>query len=238
MALTRSSESVTTASERFRSALGGAVYLLAQKFDLLFRHFRQYRQAILNLQPLTNSDGVVAQIIGTGPNSYNEAMRQLLQSALHTAREELILTTPYFVPDDATISALCTAARRDVRTLLVLPARNDSPLIAAASRGHYQTLLDAGVEIHEYQKGLLHAKTMTIDRNLALIGTANLDRRSFELNFEVSLIVYNDDFAGQLRFLQMEYLSDSQRVDPAWWKNRGWPRQLWHNAAGTLSPLL
>jgi cardiolipin synthase len=193
---------------------------------------------LLNIQPLTQGDGVVAQIIGTGPNSYNEAMRQLLQAAFHTAREELILTTPYFVPDDATLAALCTAARRGVRTTLVVPARNDSPLVAAASRSNYQQLLESGVTIHEYQRGLLHAKTITIDRSVGLIGSANLDRRSFELNFEVNLVVYDSDFAGQLRFLQTAYISDSRPVDASAWSRRSTAVKVWHNAAGTLSPLL
>ena len=140
-------------------------------------------------------------MIGTGPNSYNEAMRQLILTAFHTAQEELIVTTPYFAPDDATAMALRTAARRGVATKLVVPARNDSPLVAAASRSHYQALLNAGVEIQEFAGGLLHAKTLTIDRDLAIITTANVDRRSFELNFEVSLLVYDSDvvlFIGEV----------------------------------------
>jgi cardiolipin synthase len=99
-------------------------------------------------------------------------------------------------------------------------------------------LLDAGVEIHEFQRGLLHAKTMTIDRNLAMIGSANLDRRSFELNLEVSLMVYDQDFASQLRFLQRGYMDASRPVDRAAWNRRPWPTQLVQNAAGTLGPLL
>jgi cardiolipin synthase len=198
----------------------------------------QSLEQLLNIQPLAHDDGVVAQIIGTGPNSHNEAMRQLLQAAFHSAREELILTTPYFVPDDATLGALCTAARRGVRTVLVVPARNDSPLVAAASRSHYQELLESGVELYEYQRGLLHAKTMTIDHSLAMIGSANLDRRSFELNFEVSLAVYDSNFAGQLRFLQTSYISDSQPVELSRWRRLTLPVRLWHSAAGTLSPLL
>lgn len=193
---------------------------------------------LLNIQPLAVPDGVPAQVIGTGPNSFNEGLRQLLQEAMHTAREELILTTPYFVPDDAMISAVSAAARRGVDTTLVLPARNDSPLVAAASRSHYQYLLDSGVHIHEYRKGLLHAKTISVDRRLAVVSTANLDRRSFELNFEVSLVVYDGDFASQLRFLQKTYLADSCEVVAADWRKRGIPRRLCHSAASLMSPLL
>jgi cardiolipin synthase len=193
---------------------------------------------LLNIQPLAVADGVPAQVIGTGPNAFNEGLRYLMQYAIHTAREELIITTPYFVPDNGMLTALSGAACRGVQTALVLPARNDSPLIAATSRSHYQYLLDSGVEVHQYHKGLLHAKTMTIDRSLALISTANLDRRSFELNFEVSLVVFDADFTSQLRFLQKTYMNDSVAVDAAAWRRRGLTPKLWDSAASLMSPLL
>lgn len=194
--------------------------------------------SVLSINPPVMPGGVATQIMATGPNSYNEALRQLNLTAFHTAREELIVTTPYFVPDEATAMALRTAARRGVETTLILPARNDSPLVAAASRSHYEPLLEAGVKIYEYEKGLLHAKTLTLDRSLALITTANLDRRSFELNFEVSMLVFDSNFASELRFLQTSYLNDSRRVNLASWRKRPWPAKLWQNAAGTLGPLL
>ena len=193
---------------------------------------------LLEITPPVNPEGVAVQIIGSGPNSLNEALRQVKHAAFHLAREELTLTTPYFVPDDALTQAMITAALRGVLTRLVVPRRNDSPLVAAASRAYYEPLLAAGVEIHEYTKGLLHAKTMTVDRDLAHVSTANLDRRSFELNFEVSTLIYDSDFASHLRFLQSAYIADSVPIDAARWKRRAWPRRLAQNAAGLLSPVL
>jgi cardiolipin synthase len=193
---------------------------------------------LLAIRPVPVRDGAAVQIMGTGPAAYNEALRQVSQVSFHAAREELILTTPYFVPDEATLSALCTTARRGVETTLVVPARNDSPLVAAASRSYYERLLSAGVRIHEYRQGLLHAKTLTLDRRLALVTTANLDRRSFELNFEVSLVVYDSDFASQVRLLQKAYIDGARSVGELAWSRRRWPRRLWHNAVGMLGPLL
>ena len=193
---------------------------------------------LLLIEPPVTDDGIAVQIMCTGPNSYNDALRQLTQAAFHSAREELILTTPYFVPDEGTVIALRTAARRGVDTSLVLPARNDSPLVAAASRSFYHQLLEAGVNIFEFQKGLLHAKTMTIDRDLALVSTANLDRRSFELNFEVSVVVYDTDFASQLRFVQRSYIGDSQAIEADMWSRRPWPKVLVNNAVALVAPLL
>jgi len=193
---------------------------------------------LLAIRPHHKADGDTVQVIGTGPASHNEALVQMIQVTFHSAAEELILTTPYFVPDEPTLAALYIAALRGVEVSLVVPARNDSPLVAAASRGYYQKLLDAGVTIHEYRHGLLHAKTITIDRQLAVITTANLDRRSFDLNFEVSTIVYDTDFASQLRLMQKNYIDGSTPIDPTAWSNRGWPRKLMENGLGMVSPLL
>jgi cardiolipin synthase len=195
-------------------------------------------EGLLELAPPSTEDDIAVQVIPTGPGYDNEAMAQLIQASFHVAREEVILTTPYFVPDEATVVGLCTAAKRGVHAALVVPARNDSPLVALASRSFYQTLLRAGVEIWEYTEGLLHAKTVTIDRDLAVITTANLDRRSMELNFEVSIVVYDSDFTSRLRFLQRSYMGDSRRLDPDRWSGQPRLRRLLQNAAGMMSPLL
>ena len=178
------------------------------------------------------------QIIPSGPNIDPAGMQQMILATMFRAKEELILTTPYFVPGEAELAALCSIARSGVETLLVVPQRNDSPLVGAASRSHYPTLLEAGVRIYEYRLGLLHAKTMTIDRSLGMVTTANFDRRSFELNFEITTLIYDSNFASQLRFLQRSYVADSQAVDERGWRVQPWPRRLGQNVAGLFSPLL
>lgn len=178
------------------------------------------------------------QIAGTGPASENDAMRQLLQTAIHSAREELLITTPYFVPDAGTMSAIVASARCGVDTTLVLPGRNDSRLVAAASRACYDDLLRAGVHLWEYSPGLLHAKTITVDRKLAIITTANMDRRSFDLNFEVSTVVYDADFANLLRLVQRSYIDRSRAVDPSTWMLRPQYHRLVENAAALMHPVL
>lgn len=193
---------------------------------------------VLAIRPEPVPDGETVQVIGTGPACYNEAMVQMTLATMHTATEELIITTPYFVPDEATLAALYTSALRGVEVSLVVPARNDSPLVAAASRSYYARLLNAGVAIHEYGSGLLHAKTISVDRRLAMITTANIDRRSFELNFEVSMMVYDSNFASQLRLMQKGYIDESSPVRARAWSARGWPRRLVENTIGMVSPLL
>lgn len=218
---------------------GPAILDLAELFvEDWFLDTEESLAEVLATAPPLVEGGVPVQILPTGPGDAHEALRLIAQASFHLAREEILLTTPYFVPGEAEVTALCTAARRGVRTTLVVPAHNDSRLVAAASRGLYQELLASGVEIHEFTAGLLHAKVMTIDRHLALVGTANFDRRSFELNFEVSALIFDSDFASQVRFLQSSYLGSSRRVSPETWPRRPWNQRLMENAAGLLGPLL
>ncbi len=186
-----------------------------------------------------HADGADVQIIENGPQQIvSETFSLVLQSCFHVASEEIILTTPYFVPDVATQSAIHAAARRGVETTLIVPHRNDSKLVSLASRSHYEELLEAGVKIRHFTGGLLHAKTLTVDRQLFLLGSANLDRRSMELNFEANMLGWNPNFAGQLRLLQKSYANDSIEVNAEKWLKASWQKRLARNAAGMLSPLL
>src|SRR3954454_13057525 len=133
--------------------------------------------------PSRTNGQIVAQVIGTGPTLSFDAMPSSFSELIHSAREELIVTTPYFVPDEQLLFALTSAARRGVVTTLILPRRCDSRLVGATARSYYEDLLKAGIDLYEYRHGLLHSKTMIVDGKVGLIGSANLDRRSFELNF-------------------------------------------------------
>jgi cardiolipin synthase len=203
-----------------------------------FMDTREPLEDYLDEVPAPRHGGVAAQLMPTGVNSQNDALVQVIQAGIQLAREEVVLTTPYFVPDEGTLSALVAAAARGVRTQLVVPRRNDSPLVAAASRSCYEPLLEAGAEIYEYTRGLLHSKTITVDRVGALLGSANLDRRSFEINFELSVMFFDDDFSSQVRALQRSYMDDSILVDPAEFMSRPMLRRIWENACGLVSPLL
>ena len=182
--------------------------------------------------------GVTAQVIGTGPTVRNSAMPEIFESLMYVARRELVVTTPYYVPDDSMQSALCTAARRGVETTVIFPARNDSRFVGAASRSYYADLLNAGVRIMEYQNGLLHTKSLTVDGDVALIGSANMDRRSFELNYENNILVYDKHLTGEIRRRQAEYLAHSQPVTSE--TVSAWPlhERLFNNVAGMLGPVL
>ncbi len=158
-----------------------------------------------SVEPARVADpGVAAQVIGTGPNLTYPAMTACFVSLIHSAREELIVTTPYFVPDEQLVFALMDCARRGVATTMILPQRNDSRIVAATSRSYYDDMVAAGVRLYEFHPGLLHAKTMTVDGKVGLVGSANLDRRSFEPNFENNVLFASEAAAGEVRARQME----------------------------------
>jgi cardiolipin synthase A/B len=180
----------------------------------------------------------VAQVVPSGPQMGRKTIHSALLAMMYAAREEIVMTTPYFVPDEAMKAALIGAALRGVSVVLVLPDELDMPIVAAASRAHYEDLLEVGIRILHHEGGLLHAKTAVIDRELALVTSANLDMRSFWLNFEVSLVVYDVDFAGLLRFSQTKYIGQSHEVFLDEWRARPRLRRFVDNIAQLAGPLL
>lgn len=182
--------------------------------------------------------GIVAQVLGTGPTVRFDAMPACFAELIHSARRELVVTTPYFVPDEQVLFALTSAARRGVDTILALPRHNDSRVVAATSRSYYADLIAAGVKLFEYHRGLLHAKTMVVDGKIGLIGSANLDRRSFELNFENNILFADEAFAAVIRARQAEFLADSDEVTMADVDRFNVVQRFWHNSVAMLSPIL
>lgn len=185
-----------------------------------------------------SDNGFAAQVIGTGPTVRYAAMPEMFCALIHSARRELVISTPYYVPNDALQAALCACARRGVATTLIFPQRNDSWIVGAASRSYYAELLEAGAQIFEYVGGLLHAKTLTLDGELCLIGSANMDRRSFDLNYENNMLVHDSALTVALRERQQSYLQSSRSVTldavTAW----TWQERLRNNAVATLGPVL
>jgi cardiolipin synthase len=181
---------------------------------------------------------VLAQEFASGPVYRDDILYQVLLSAIMDAREELTITTPYFGPDDGLIQALMAAAGRGVKVTLIVPKLNDSTLVSWSSRSFYSDLMSAGINIAEFHGGLLHTKSLLIDKKIAVFGSVNFDQRSLRLNFEISLIVYNDQFCTKLETLIESYLDQSDMVNPVAWAQRPQWRVLLENAAHLVSPLL
>lgn len=184
-------------------------------------------------------DGPVdMQIIPSGPGEAADALLQMLLALINAAQNELILTTPYFVPDESLLRAVRGAAGRGVRVSLIMPEKVDSLLTRYASRSYYDELLDIGVKIYLYRGGLLHTKSIMVDGRMSMFGTVNLDMRSLWLNYEVALFVYDSEFAQELQELQQSYIDDADKLDAENWNQRSYSQRFLENTFRLASPLL
>lgn len=186
----------------------------------------------------TPAGDTAIQILSSGPGDNPDDLRRVLLQSIYSAREELVISTPYFVPDDTMLTALITAAQRGVSVTLIVPERVDSRFVRHAARSYYDDLLKAGVSVRLFQPGLLHAKTAVIDRRLVLIGSANMDRRSLWINFELSLFAHDEDTAEQMRYIQHRYIAQSRCLNNEDWHHRHFFSRLIDNAAQLLAPIL
>jgi len=187
--------------------------------------------------PLTQP-GFSAQVIGTGPTVRYSAMPETFVSLMYSARQELVISTPYYVPNDPMLAALCACASRGVATTIIFPARNDSWIVGAASRSYYDDLLVAGVQIFEYTSGLLHAKTLTIDGETTLVGSANMDRRSFDLNYENNILFFDKTLTADMHKRQESYIAKANPVTMEMVNSWSWYQRLWNNAIAMVGPVL
>jgi cardiolipin synthase len=154
----------------------------------------------------------IVHVLSSGPDTEWAPIKRVYLAAISAAQTRLWLTTPYFVPDEASLSALTNAALRGVDVRILVPRKSNSPLATLAARSYFDELTRAGVIIYEYGDGMLHSKTMLMDDNIAFIGTVNFDQRSFLLNFEVCAMVHGDEIARQLAAQFEEDLAAAQPV--------------------------
>jgi cardiolipin synthase len=180
----------------------------------------------------------VVQVIPSGPDGRTEVMHQLLFAVIGAAQHSICVITPYFVPDAAMILAFQAAAYRGVRVHIILPTRNDQMITLWVARGYYQDLLRAGVEVYEYDYGMLHSKVVVMDQAWAMVGSANMDERSFRLNFELTTILYDAGLARELYadFTTLRAKSRRVKVDDV--KNFTFTETLKIGLARMASPLL
>lgn len=189
--------------------------------------------------PLPSKTGKhVVHVLASGPDRETETIQKVYFAAITSARERVYVTTPYFVPDDAILTALTTTAMRGVDVRVLVPRRSDSLVVTAAARSYYDACLAAGVRVYEYQPTMIHSKTLVVDDFFAAVGTANMDNRSFRLNFEVAAILYGEEHAENLAVQFRKDLAASKEVKTATRQHIpiGW--RLAEAGARVLSPLL
>ena len=190
------------------------------------------------LLPLEQNNSHAVQILATGPCFPDDLMAQSLSIAIFSARKSIVITSPYFVPSHNIAEALHIAALRGVEVSIILPKENDSLMVHWASRTFFDDLLAAGVKIYNFNKGLLHTKSMLIDNRLALVGTVNMDMRSFLLNFEVTMVVEDPAFANEISLLHESYIKNSELVDYVTWSTRSVYQRIIEKLFFLFSPLL
>jgi cardiolipin synthase A/B len=166
-------------------------------------------------------------VLRSSPAPQGSQARKLFQLVLAAATSDIHLNSPYFLPDDALSGSLCDAVRRGVQVTVMTPGnRSNHPLTRYASRRSYGRLLAAGIRIYEYLPGMIHSKILLIDDAVAVIGSTNFDHRSFNLNEEINLVVFNEMFTVALvRDFKLDLLS-SHEITLADWHCRPWPERL------------
>jgi len=164
--------------------------------------------------------GSLAQVLPSGPGYERENAQELLVHLFHRAERRIVITTPYFVPDTPFLQALKTAVRRGVEVRLVVANPVDKWVMALAQRSFFDELLGAGVRIHMYRPHFLHAKHVSIDDDLAIVGSVNMDIRSFALNAEVALLVYDPGVVAAMRVVQDKYFAESIELTRDRWAQR------------------
>ncbi|MBI4636723.1 MAG: cardiolipin synthase B [Candidatus Rokubacteria bacterium] len=189
-------------------------------------------------RPVEPRGSVYAQVVRSSPAGGSFAMYTMYLLAISSARTSIYITNPYFVLDAKLVEALSQAARRGVRVVALVPGVIDHNLVRQLGRAQYGRMLKAGVQIHEYAPALLHAKTMVIDGVWATIGSTNLDNRSFALNDEVNLVVYDDAVAGRLEAIFFDDLAHAKKVEYRGWRGRGVLDRLLEKLALPLRDLL
>jgi cardiolipin synthase len=189
-----------------------------------------------DLKPTGNSP---AQLLPSGPGYGQENGRELIISMLYEARRRVVITTPYFIPDEPFLNAICAAGRREnVRVHLVVSKHANQLISQLAQRSYYDDLLEAGIRLHLYRPHFLHAKLLTIDDDLALIGSTNMDIRSFALNAEINVLIYDRQLVERLKEVQDDYFKNSDELTLADWQKRSALQKVVQNTARLMDSFL
>ncbi|HEX6563853.1 MAG TPA: cardiolipin synthase [Chthoniobacterales bacterium] len=189
-----------------------------------------------DLKPAGDS---AAQLLPSGPGYGQENGRELIISMLYEARRRVVITTPYFIPDEPFLNAICAAGQRENVQVHMVVSKHANQLISQlAQRSYYDDLLEAGIQIHLYRPHFLHAKLLTIDDHVALTGSTNMDIRSFALNAEINLLIYDRQVVEQLKMVQEDYFRNSDLLTREQWSKRSVLEKMAHNTARLMDSFL
>ena len=187
---------------------------------------------------LASTGAAIAQLLPSGADHDAQGFEILLVSQIHGARDRVMITTPYLIPDEGLLGAMRTAVLRGVTVDVIVSAVADQPLVNLAQRSFYDDLLATGVRIHRFRDNLLHAKTVSVDGTLAIVGSSNVDIRSFQLNEEASIILYDRPSIATLESIQRDYILHSSSLNLTEWRRRAPLVKVAENLARLVTPLL
>jgi len=188
--------------------------------------------------PTRTIEKEIVQMVSSGPDSDLPVIFYSFLEAIGAAKKKILITSPYFIPGESLMDALSIAAKGGLQVQILVPGKSDSKMVNAAARSYYTELLKYGVQIFLYEKGFIHAKTMVIDDDLAIVGSANMDYRSFDLNFEVNALIYSHGVSKQLKDIFGEDLKQASEINAIDWLNRPKYKHLWEKLIRLLSPFL
>ena len=182
--------------------------------------------------------GAVAQVVPSGPGVVSENNLRLFNQLIYAAQERITIVSPYFVPDEGLLLAIQTACQRGVHVELFVSEEGDQAMVYHAQRSYYEALLRSGVKIWMYKRPfILHSKSMSIDDEVAVIGSSNMDMRSFGLNLEISLLVRGEEFVSQLRSVEDHYRALSRELTLEEWMQQPLRSTVLDNLARLTSAL-
>lgn len=205
-------------------------FVTKNSFELAEKHFPKTKP--------TSNHPIAVQIVASGPDSDWENIMEAIFTAINTATKLICITTPYLIPNSQILTALTTASRSGVDVKIIIPKKSDSWAAQYATDSYIEQLARSGIRIFRYSKGFIHAKTMVIDDLFSSIGTANLDYRSFSINFEINALIYNERINQQMVEIFKLDLGESEEVDYERWKKRGIIRKLKESFSRLWAPLL
>lgn len=180
----------------------------------------------------------MARIINSGPSALQGLAGETVFNAIVTAKKQILIITPYFVPPVDILKALNSAARQGVDVCIVVPEKNNHISAGMASKALYEELLIAGARIFHRKPPFIHAKSMIIDNTFALVGTANLDIRSLELNYETMVLFEDEEAISTLKSMMLEDMSQSTELNLNHWSKRPEHQKLAENLFALMTPIL
>lgn len=227
-------------NEELMARVTGPVVAQLQAVFLADHYFEsgqplEYQALLPELAPAGRSP---AHLIPSGPGYGRQNGQEIIVALFYAARQRVVITTPYFVPDEPLLQAIRTATLRGVAVHLVVSMHANQLLTQWAQRSYYEALLTAGVTIHLYEPHFLHAKHLTVDDDIVLLGSTNMDIRSFALNAEINLLIYDPVVVRQLREVQERYFAHSQILTAEGWSRRPLVQRVLQNSARLADALL